>query len=69
MENQGGTQQMSPNWMLYLGIFFACTGFLLPVGAVMIALWFYNDYTSKYMKQVGDFNKNQYSPDTIQQGI
>ena len=59
---------MSPNWMLYLGIFFACTGFLLPVGAVMIALWFYNDYTSKFVKRV-DYDKNEYSYELKQQGI
>lgn len=52
------------NWILYAGIFCLCTGFLVPLGAILIGLYVYNDYTSKYkspVEQVKQYDQNEYS--------
>lgn len=48
------------NLYLYIGIFCVCTGFLIPMGLILIGIHFYNDYTSKYSKQI-NFEKNELS--------
>lgn len=52
------------NWTLYAGIFCLCTGFLVPLGLILIGLYVYNDYTSKYktpVEQVKQYDQNEYS--------
>lgn len=52
---------MGNNLYLYMGIFCVCTGFLMPLGLILIGVYFYNDYTSKYVAQI-NFEKSEYSP-------
>ena len=57
---------------IYLGIFFCCTGFLLPLGLIMIGLAVYQDYTSKYCeekKQEKSYKMDEYSGEVVDGSI
>ena len=52
------------NWTLYAGILCLCTGFLVPLGLILIGLYVYSDYTSKYktpVEQPKQYEMDQYS--------
>jgi hypothetical protein len=40
------------NAFLYIGIMCVCSGFLMPLGLIFLAMYFYGDYTSKYKEVI-----------------
>ena len=58
------------NAYLYIGIMFVCSGFLMPLGLIFLAMYFYNDYTSKYKEVIvreqpePEYEQNELSPES-----
>ena len=45
-------------WLLWIGLFLCCTGIGTIGGLLMVAIYFYNDYTGKQIKNIVLENKN-----------
>ena len=57
-------------WLLVAGIIML--PLFLPVGAVLIFLSVYGDFTKKYMKEVKEekkYNQNEFGTDVLEQGV
>jgi len=60
-------------WLLAVGIIFL--PIFLPVGAVMIFMALYGDFTKKYMKEVEQpkeekkYDKDEFGTDILEQGV
>tara|TARA_Y100001951_G_scaffold97283_1_gene96850 strand:- start:12 stop:212 length:201 start_codon:yes stop_codon:yes gene_type:complete len=60
-------------WLLVVGLIFL--PIFLPVGAVMIFMAFYGDFTKRYMKEVEQakeekkFKQDEFGTDVLEQGI
>ena len=60
-------------WLLAVGIIFL--PIFLPVGAVLIFMAFYGDFTKRYMKEVEqpkeekNFKQDEFGTDILEQGV
>ena len=52
-------------WFLWVGLFLCCTGIGTIGGLIMVAIYFYNDYTGKQPK----YDKEQYADSTLKEHI
>jgi len=50
-------------WFLWIGLFLCCTGIGTIGGIIMVAIYFYNDYTGKQPK----YDKEQYADSTLKE--
>ena len=60
-------------WLLAVGLIFL--PIFLPIGAVMIFMAFYGDFTKKYLKEVEQpkeekkYGQDEYGTDILEQGV
>ena len=57
-------------WLLVVGLIFL--PIFLPIGAVMIFMAFYGDFTKKYLKEVKEekkYSKDEFGTDILEQGV
>jgi len=52
-------------WLLWVGLFLVCTGIGLPGGILLVAIYFYQDYTGKQKR----YNKEEYADTTLKEHI
>ena len=52
-------------WFLWVGLFLCCTGIGTIGGLIMVAIYFYNDYTGKQSK----YDKAEYADSTLKEHI
>ena len=50
-------------WFLWIGLFLGCTGIGTIGGLIMVAIYFYNDYTGKQPK----YDKEEYADSTLKE--
>jgi TM2 domain-containing membrane protein YozV len=50
-------------WLLWIGLFLCCTGIGTIGGIIMVAIYFYQDYTGKQEK----YNKEDYADSTLRE--
>ena len=48
-------------WLLYIGLFLCCTGIGIAGGVIMVAIYFYQDYTQKQDR----YQKEEYADITL----
>ena len=56
-------------WWLFIGFVFLCSGFLMPIGAIIVA-WFILDFFSKNKESENatiDTRIDEYSKETIEE--
>ena len=52
-------------WFLWIGLFLCCTGIGTIGGLIMVAIYFYNDYTGKQPK----YNKEEYANSSLKEHV
>lgn len=57
-------EESSNRWMLYIGIFFMASGIGLPVGIIMVIMYFYNDLKMTFGLK-SPFAVDEYDNDVI----
>ena len=53
-------------WWLFLGFVFLCSGFLMPIGALIVA-WYIMDFLSKKKRTDLGLKIDDYSKETMEQ--